>query len=134
MEIKKVLESCIYGENLDEMEAFYTQVLGLKIYSKVAGRHLFFRIGNGMFLIFNPKTTLQSGSSLPPHGTSGTGHLAFDVPEADIANWRKQLMKKNIEIEAEITWPNGGLSLYFRDPANNSIEITSGRIWGISEI
>jgi catechol 2,3-dioxygenase-like lactoylglutathione lyase family enzyme len=34
-----------------------------------------------------------------------------------------------IAVEAEVTWPGGGRSLYFRDPAGNSLEIAEARIW-----
>jgi hypothetical protein len=28
-----------------------------------------------------------------------------------------------------VTWPNGALSIYFRDPAGNSIELVTPNIW-----
>jgi catechol 2,3-dioxygenase-like lactoylglutathione lyase family enzyme len=34
-----------------------------------------------------------------------------------------------VEIEREITWPLGGRSVYFRDPAGNSVEFVEGEIW-----
>ena len=36
-------------------------------------------------------------------------------------------------IEQAVEWPQGGRSLYFRDPAGNSLEVASPRIWGIDE-
>jgi catechol 2,3-dioxygenase-like lactoylglutathione lyase family enzyme len=35
-----------------------------------------------------------------------------------------------IEIEADFRWPNGARSLYFRDPAGNSVELADPAIWG----
>jgi len=34
-------------------------------------------------------------------------------------------------IEADFTWPGGGRSIYFRDPAGNAIEFAEPRIWGL---
>ena len=31
--------------------------------------------------------------------------------------------------EREISWPLGGRSVYFRDPAGNSVEYVEGQIW-----
>jgi len=133
MKLEKVLETCLYCQDLDAAEAFYTDVLGLKIYSKVAGRHLFFKLAESMLLIFNPDKTMEADQDVPPHGTYGEGHIAFAIRENDIDRWREELLAKNIAIEAEVTWPTGGLSLYFRDPANNSVELTSPKIWKFNE-
>ena len=133
MKIRNVLESCLYGTNLDEMEAFYGDLLGLERYSGVEGRHVFFRCGNGMLLIFNPDATNQPGQGVPAHGVTGAGHIAFGVPEAELEEWRHKLEAKGVTIEAVVEWPAGGYSLYFRDPAGNSVELTTPKIWRMSE-
>jgi predicted enzyme related to lactoylglutathione lyase len=38
-----------------------------------------------------------------------------------------------VAIEKIVDWPGGGRSLYFRDPAGNSLELATPRIWGIGE-
>ena len=35
-----------------------------------------------------------------------------------------------IAIESEITWKNGARSVYFRDPAGNSLEFAEPKLWG----
>ena len=84
-----------------------------------------------MFLIFNPAETRRPNQSVPSHGSQGAGHVAFSVPAEDISGWRKYLEQNGVEIDADIRWPAGGRSLYFRDPSNNSVELTSPAIWGI---
>ena len=37
------------------------------------------------------------------------------------------------EIEKDVAWPNGGRSLYFRDPAGNCLELASPLVWGMAE-
>ena len=43
------------------------------------------------------------------------------------------LKSKGVQIERDIHWPKGGRSLYFRDPAGNSIEFASPLVWGMRE-
>jgi catechol 2,3-dioxygenase-like lactoylglutathione lyase family enzyme len=136
MQPLRVLESCLYATDLDAAERFYTDVIGLELHAREDGRHVFFRCAEGMVLVFNPehtsavRTTIAS-SELPLHGTRGAGHLAFAVHESDIPGWRSHLSRCGVELESEVRWPQGGTSLYVRDPAGNSIELASPSIWGL---
>lgn len=49
-----VLESCLYVDDLEAAHAFYRQVIGLELFLRDPSRHLFFRCGEGMFLVFDP--------------------------------------------------------------------------------
>ncbi len=129
-----VLETSLYALDLDAAERFYVDVLGLALHSRAAGRHVFLRCGTGMLLLFQPERTRVAGGEVPPHGGTGEGHVALAVPETDIDAWRTRLQDAGVRIEAEVTWPRGGRSLYFRDPAGNSLELTSPRIWGLPEV
>lgn len=53
----KIAENCLYANNLEEIESFYTEVLGLEIGMKKENRHIFFKCGDSMLLIFNPEHT-----------------------------------------------------------------------------
>jgi catechol 2,3-dioxygenase-like lactoylglutathione lyase family enzyme len=57
--------------------------------------------------------------------------VAFAVAEAELPAWRERLGAAGVEVEAEIEWPRGGRSLYVRDPAGNSVELATPRIWGL---
>jgi catechol 2,3-dioxygenase-like lactoylglutathione lyase family enzyme len=131
MRIKRVLEACLYVDDLVAAESFYAGVLQLAVHSRVPGRHLFLRCGEGMFLIFNPEATAQPGQDVPSHGAQGPGHVALAIDEAEIAGWRARLAEHGVEIEAELTWPSGGRSIYFRDPAGNSIELATPQTWDL---
>lgn len=128
-----VLESALYVDDLGAAEAFYGGVLGLPLIGRVPGRHLFFRCGAGVLLVFDPAATevVDPASPLPvpPHGARGPGHLAFAAEPLGIAAWRERLAARGVAIEAEVDWPRGGRSFYFRDPAGNSLEIAEARIW-----
>jgi catechol 2,3-dioxygenase-like lactoylglutathione lyase family enzyme len=132
MQVNAVLETCLYAHDLEAAERFYTTVLGLPFLSRVVGRHVFFRCGSGVFLVFNPVATSVPG--FPAHGAEGPGHVAFRIPADDFGEWRERLRSHEVAIEAEINWPGGGHSIYFRDPAGNSIELASAAVWGLEEL
>ena len=122
-----VLETCLYAINLADTAGFYETVLGLDMISRVDGRHVFFRSGDGVFLLFNPERTLAPDGDVPPHGARGPGHVAFAV--SSIPDWRARLAAAGVEVEAEVDWPGGGHSLYMRDPAGNSVELATRSVW-----
>ena len=135
MRVTEVLESALYVTDLVAAQQFYTEVLGLSLYSKMEGRHVFLRCGDRMVLLFNPEATAVSAggrNDAPVHGARGPGHLAFAVREREIERWKSHLAQHGVEIEKEIRL-KGSRAIYFRDPAQNSIEITSPMLWGISE-
>ncbi len=129
-----ILETAIYAEDLKAARHFYGTVLGLPVYSELPGRHVFFKLNNGMLLVFNPLVTENSGAGMvPPHGAKGPGHVAFAVRQNELEQWRLRLQQHGVAVEAEVEWPGGGYSLYFRDPAGNSVEITTPKIWRYHE-
>jgi catechol 2,3-dioxygenase-like lactoylglutathione lyase family enzyme len=131
MQVEQILETCLYVDDLEAAEEFYSRILGLAVFSRVKGRHVFFRCGQGVFLLFNPARTIKPEGDLPvpTHGAHGPGHVSFAMPPTDIPSWRAHLRQNNVPIEAEISWPSGGFSLYFRDPAGNSVELTTPQTW-----
>ena len=131
MQVEQVLETCLYADDLDLAETFYRDVLGLTPFARVEDRHVFFRCGATVFLVFNPLRTAQAEGDVPPHGAHGPGHVAFVMQEEDIKAWRERLSAHNVPIETEITWPSGGYSLYFRDPAGNSVELALPQVWRV---
>jgi len=133
--IEGVLETCLYARDLDAAERFYADLLGLAVVAREPSRHLFLRCGAAMLLVFDPDRTtaapgLVNGVAVPAHGTDGPTHVCFRIAERDLPAWRDRLRGAGVAVEAEITWPRGGASLYFRDPAGNSVELAPARIWG----
>jgi catechol 2,3-dioxygenase-like lactoylglutathione lyase family enzyme len=136
--IDAVLETCVYANDLDAAERFYAGVLGLTVFAREPERHVFFRCGSAMLLVFDPERTASSpgqvhGTPVPAHGAHGPGHVCFRIPPPELSRWRERFQREGIAIEAEIEWPRGGASLYVRDPAGNSVELAPARIWGLSD-
>lgn len=128
--IQTVVETALYASDLVAMKTFYATVLGLPVVVEDLPRHVFLRVGSGnMLLLFNPVETLK-GDGFPDHGSTGTGHVALGVAEVELPAWRAHLAEHGVGIEKEYPWPQGGHSLYFRDPAGNSIELITPGVWG----
>jgi catechol 2,3-dioxygenase-like lactoylglutathione lyase family enzyme len=129
-----VLEAALYAHDLVAAEQFYREVLGLIVIAHQPSRHVFFRCGQTLLLVFNPQETANAtvsinGNTLPKHGAQGAGHVAFSVAKSALSAWRERLRKGGVSLEAEIAWPQGGHSLYVRDPAGNSVELATLSIW-----
>ena len=130
--IGRILETVLYVDDLDAAERFYGEILGLELDSKKAGIFVFFRCGDGMLLLFEPEAA-STARAVPAHGTTGPGHACFALPEIALDAWRQRLGDAGVAIEHEVEWPRGGHSFYFRDPAGNSLELATPRIWGFPD-
>jgi catechol 2,3-dioxygenase-like lactoylglutathione lyase family enzyme len=133
MHVQHILETCLYVDDLSRAERFYHQVLGLVVESRQEGRHVFFHCGKRMLLLFNPLASRESTDNFPGHGAIGPGHVAFAIRASDTASWIDHLKANDIAIEKTIDWPQGGRSIYFRDPAGNSLELATPQIWGLPD-
>jgi catechol 2,3-dioxygenase-like lactoylglutathione lyase family enzyme len=131
--IDRVLETVLYVDDLDVAERFYGEILGLELDSRQDGVFVFFRCGAGMLLLFEPGAA-ASGRKVPAHGARGPGHACFAVAEDALDGWHEHLSAAGVAIEQEASWPRGGRSFYFRDPAGNSLELATPRIWGLPEV
>jgi catechol 2,3-dioxygenase-like lactoylglutathione lyase family enzyme len=130
-----LLETALYAVDLDAAERFYGGVLGLARIARQGERHVFFRCGPGVLLVFNPALTRaadpEAALPVPPHGAEGPGHVCFAAAAPALERWRLRLAAAGIAIEADFRWPNGARSIYVRDPAGNSVEFAEPRLWDL---
>jgi len=131
LKIKAVIETAIYVDDLQATETFYRTILGLVVIGKEPGRHVFFQVGEGSVLLaFRAESTLK-GDQLPHHGATGQGHFALGIEPEAFDAWQKLLHDHGVAIEKVVEWPRGGWSIYFRDPAGNSVELVTPGVWGL---
>jgi catechol 2,3-dioxygenase-like lactoylglutathione lyase family enzyme len=133
--LEGVLEAALYAGDLDAAEHFYMHVLGLEKITRQGNRHVFFRCGQTVLLIFNPAETVKPAPPgaipVPSHGTAGAGHLCFRVSSDEIDDVLARLHQADVKIESDFRWPNGARSIYFRDPAGNSLECAEPKLWNL---
>jgi catechol 2,3-dioxygenase-like lactoylglutathione lyase family enzyme len=61
----------------------------------------------------------------------GRNHLAFAISASELNPWKDYLAGKGIAIESCVHWPMGGISIYFRDPDDNLVELGTPGLWPI---
>jgi catechol 2,3-dioxygenase-like lactoylglutathione lyase family enzyme len=129
MKFIKIKETCLYVHDLEKARNFYGEVLELPEISYVAGKHLFFRAGSSVLLIFNPEDS-KTKTSPPTHFGGGKQHFAFEVEGKDYEKARTWIITKGIKIIDEVTWESRSKSFYFEDPEGNVLEIVPDKgVW-----
>lgn len=134
-QIKRIIETALYVDDLDRAKAFYAQHLELEamVESNVL---VAFNVGQqNTLLLFKRGASLQtkylSGGEIPPHDASGRIHVCFAIDAEDLPTWEARLQQADIAIEGRTHWPKGGSSIYFRDPDANLVELLTPGCWPI---
>lgn len=130
-----VLETVLYAADLEAALAFYRDVLGFAGSRPMGDVGVALRISERqMLLVFHPERASVTGRMVPSHGTHGAGHVGLRIDAGDYGAWIERLRSHGVPIELEMEWTeaNGwrvGRSIYFRDPAGNSVELMTADIW-----
>ena len=123
-----VLETALYVEDVPRAARFYRDVFGFN--ELVCDDRLCaLSVADRQVLLLCKRGT--STGHLPPHDGSGQLHLAFSMAAAEFTAWEQQLAAKGIAIESRVRWPEGGQSLYFRDPDQHLVELATPGTWAI---
>ncbi|WP_428029688.1 VOC family protein [Ancylobacter sp.] len=128
-----VLETGLYVDDLATARAFYERVLGLKPMIADA-RFCAYDAGPGsVLLLFARGQTLEpvvmAEGTIPPHDGNGPLHYALAIPASAVAQWEQHLAAHGVAMESRVTWKGGGVSLYFRDPDRNLVELATPGLW-----
>ncbi len=134
-QVRRVLETALYVEDLDRAVEFYERVIGLSALSK-GDRLAAMDAGEGTVLLLFLRGATASGVSfeggrIPPHDGAGPAHFAFAIASVELDSWRGHLATEGVEIESEVSWARGGKSIYFRDPDGHSVELATPGIWRV---
>ncbi len=123
----------LYAADVEAAARFYVDMLGLQLLEEPTELSAAFRLGDGgVLLVFDATRSSVPGRPVPSHGTSGVGHVAFAVEVDTLDAFADALRDRGVAIEQEVTWPEGGRSIYVRDPAGNSVELVEGEAWPLS--
>lgn len=121
-----VLETALYVEDLERAVQFYEKLFG---FPRMVGidRLIALKVCDGQVLLI-----CKRGASLthvPPHDGQGQVHIAFAIPKSDYEAWEQRLQDLGVTIEQRTEWPEGGHSLYFRDPDGHLLELATPGTW-----
>jgi catechol 2,3-dioxygenase-like lactoylglutathione lyase family enzyme len=126
----RVLETVLYYEPSQrlQMERFYSGVLALR---RVAGWDdgTAYRVGAGILLLFDTEKLDQRAEPHSRHGARGAGHVCLLATSGGYEAWKRRLAEHDVRVDHEASWPGGARSVYFRDPANNLLEIADRDLW-----
>ena len=132
MRVRRILETALDCDDLPRTAAFYTTLLDVTPMLD-SDRLVAIDAGEGTVLLLFQRGAAGDletpGGIIPGHDSGGPGHLAFAIDAQALADWESRLAALSIAIESRVTWERGGVSLYFRDPDNRSVEIVTPGIW-----
>jgi catechol 2,3-dioxygenase-like lactoylglutathione lyase family enzyme len=133
MQLDRVLETCLYVDDLERAAGFYERVLGLELLTADARFRAYDVGGQSVLLLFRRGATLQTvrmpGGTIPPHDGHGPLHLAFAIAAEALPKWEQRLREHDVAIEGRTRWSRGGDSIYFRDPDGHLVELATPGLW-----
>jgi catechol-2,3-dioxygenase len=119
-------EIALRVNDLDAMQKFYEEVIGLPLMTRVPNC-AFFRIAEGcgghtqVLALFDRSDS--PGYRVPDATTSTIDHIAFEIPLAELDHEKKRLEALGLQVEtAEHAWVHWR-SLYVTDPEGNQVEL-----------
>jgi catechol 2,3-dioxygenase-like lactoylglutathione lyase family enzyme len=133
MQVTGILETCLHAGDLEVAIAFYQRLFGFEVMARDDRFCAFNVADHDVLLLFkrgaSTKPKPVPGGVIPPHDGQGRLHMAFSISAADLAGWESRLAELGVAVESIVNWPEGGTSLYFRDPDQHLIELATPGIW-----
>jgi catechol-2,3-dioxygenase len=131
--VSHVLETSLYVSSLVQSKAFYQRIFGFSLLYEDQRMCALQVPSSAVLLLFRHDGSLQPspmpGGVIPPHGGSGALHLCFAIPLVSLEDWTEHLEKQGVALESRVRQNHGGISLYFRDPDGNSLEVATPGLW-----
>jgi catechol 2,3-dioxygenase-like lactoylglutathione lyase family enzyme len=129
VKLERVIETCLYVDDLERAARFYEQVLELEVLTSDARFRAYDVGGKSVLLLFRRGATLETvhmpGGTIPPHDGHGPLHMAFAVAADALPQWEQRLRERGIAVEGRTSWSRGGRSIYFRDPDGHLLELAT---------
>ncbi len=128
-----LVETCLYVSDVEASRDFYVDLFG---FEPLGGNDRIqpLAVGPAQVLILfrrggTPEPIPVANGFIPSHDGNGRQHFAFGVPAETFEDWKTFLGGKDIAVESVIDWPQGGRSLYFRDPDGLLVELVTPGLW-----
>jgi catechol 2,3-dioxygenase-like lactoylglutathione lyase family enzyme len=131
--VSGILETALYVNDLDRSRRFYETLFGFTTIFQDARMCAMEIPSEQVLLLFRHGMTDKPAPGpdgfIPPHHGTGHLHLAFAIPVRELPAWEAHLSSHDVPVESRLTWPAGGISVYFRDPDGHSLEIATPGLW-----
>jgi len=128
-----ISETALYVDDLNRAVRFYVELFGSTLLRR-DDRFCALDIANEQVLLLfqrggSVQPALLSGGTVPAHDGSGPLHVCFGIASGEAPAWEKKLHDLDIPIESKVQWPEGAISLYFRDPDGHAVELATPGLW-----
>lgn len=125
--VSGIIETALYVKDLQRSVEFYQRVFDFATLH-ASERLAALRVTQGQVLLImkrgaSAEPSVMSFGVIPPSDAAGPQHVAFGIQPEQLDRWRDRLQRYGIEVESSLEWPEGGHSLYFRDPDGHCLEV-----------
>jgi catechol 2,3-dioxygenase-like lactoylglutathione lyase family enzyme len=131
-----ILETAVYCKDLQKAAEFYRRLFDCPVLLDTDRLIALDIAGRSVLLLFKQGATNEPFDTgrgmIPAHSGTGPAHFAFAIDKADLPGWREKLAANDVAIESEVQWPEGAISIYFRDPDNHAAELITQGFWKLS--
>ena len=128
-----MLEFGLYVEDVPRAVEFYGDLFGFPTLVSDYRMAALDVEGSQVLLLFKRGASSEPvairGGVLPGHDGDGTSHLAFAISDGDLDHWEQWLNQRDVTVESQVSWEEGGRSIYFRDPDGHLLELVTPGVW-----
>lgn len=131
-----ITESALYVDDLERAVRFYTSLFGSPVLRRDERFAALEINAQQVLLLFlrggSRQPSIIDGGTIPAHDGVGPLHVCFGMGDDEVSAWKQQLSGLGIALESRVNWPNGTVSLYFRDPDGHAVELATPGLWRTS--
>lgn len=131
--VQGILETALYVKDLQVAAAFYRRLFSFGTLLDSERLIALDVAGRSVLLLFQEGATTAPfpapGGMIPAHAGKPPTHFAFAIAINDVPAWTEELQTQGVALESRVDWEGGAISLYFRDPDQNLVELITPGFW-----